>query len=434
MATVYLAWDESLRIERAVKLLSAATSANPEARARVENEARAMASLKHPNVVAIHDIREDEGRIFIVMELVPGGTLWEWVRAHGPLPPRLAVEVMLPVLDAVRAAHAVGMVHRDLKPQNILLDLCGVPRVGDFGIARLPELQEGMSLTRTGSTLGTWSYMAPEQRRDPRTAGPACDVYSLGATLFSLLCGRQPFDLFAAGEDADLLAGIRPDLAQVIRRATRFRVEDRFASIDDLAAALAEILPELPPIPEGTPPLGVRPEPIPGGDLPTAEAPLGEPSLITHVDSAGPAAGILYRRRHLLAALEEEPPTPPRVGIGVWATAAPALMALLAGAVVLALGPRVHGPWDRAILALLGHASVEARGDALSVSLQGSDGAEHEPGTLPPGSYRVMATFEDGAAPVLAGDLDLQAGQVADLLCDAHTQRCVLVAAGEEGP
>lgn len=426
MATVFRAWDQSLRVERAIKLFSPATVANPEARARIETEARAMASLRHAHVVGVHDIREEEGRIFIVMELVAGGTLWEWVTANGPLPPRLAVQAILAVLDAVGAAHDAGVVHRDLKPQNILLDAAGLPRVTDFGIARLLEADHP-SLTRTGSTPGTWPFMSPEQRLDPRSSRPASDIYSLGATLFAVLTGQLPFDLFAAGEDASLLAGIQPDLAAVIRRATRFRAEERFPTARHFAVALAEVLPGLPALPVGLPPLGVRPGSCAPAGLPTADLCQDEPSVITNVDSAGPAADILYRRRRLLQALEDDATEPPRPSSGGWlwiAAAAPALMALIAGVVVMALDAPSRNVWARRTMALLGEASVQVRGDAVAVILEGPEGVQHGPGTLRPATYRVRVSYAAGEPPVDAGQVALSAGDVIDLVCVASERVC----------
>ncbi len=259
MAVVYKAFDEHLRIERAIKLLVPAAARIPEARARLETEARAMASLAHPNVVAVFDIRRDDRDLFLVMELITGGTLWDWVRNHGPMPPRVAVQVMLPVLRAVGAAHDAGVIHRDLKPHNIMLDGSGDPKVADFGIAHVNTPLADGAYTRTGTVLGTWAYMAPEQRHSARKVDERTDLYSLGATLFSLLTAEPPFDLFAADQDTQLLEGIPAPLADQIRRATRYNPEDRFQTATEMSEALEALLADLPAIPTDSPRLGSSP-------------------------------------------------------------------------------------------------------------------------------------------------------------------------------
>ncbi|MFH1466187.1 MAG: serine/threonine-protein kinase, partial [Pseudomonadota bacterium] len=220
-ATVWRAWDTRLRVEVAVKMLTPERSGDPVAEARILAEARALAALAHPAVVRVFDIEEDAGKVLLVMEFCPGGSLWRWVERHGAMPPALAVRLLLPITEALAAAHAAGLVHRDVKPENILLDAEGRPRIGDFGIARASWTAD-TSLTRTGTSLGTWGYMAPEQRRDARTVDAQADVYGLGATLLALLTGAPPVDPFAWDVEADLGAALPPALAAVVRDATRF--------------------------------------------------------------------------------------------------------------------------------------------------------------------------------------------------------------------
>ena len=160
MATVYRAWDERLQVTRAVKILSPQLYRNTTIRHRFETEARTMARLYHTHIVGVHDVGVDGERVYIVMELVAGGSLMDHVSANGPMPVKMATEALLSLMHALKAAHASGVVHRDIKPHNIMVDHNGVLKVGDFGIAHVAD--ENMSMTKTGSVMGTWGYMAPE--------------------------------------------------------------------------------------------------------------------------------------------------------------------------------------------------------------------------------------------------------------------------------
>ncbi len=259
MAVVYRATDTRLGVARAIKVLTPDLAGRKRIEQRFENEARSMARLSHPAVVRVVDIAEEAGRPFIVMELLEGGTLWEWVEAWGPMPERLACEALRPVLDAVGAAHAAGIIHRDIKPQNILLTTQGAPRLTDFGIAQLQGPAGGMDMTRTGTVMGTWGYMSPEQRNSARRVDERSDVYALGATLAALVTGRPPVDLFAADRDPSLVAGMSGPLADLVVEATRYTPDERYAGVGPMAAALDALLVRLPAVPEGTKPLGVRP-------------------------------------------------------------------------------------------------------------------------------------------------------------------------------
>jgi len=198
MGVVWRAVDEVLGREVAVKELRTYNDADgPELadlRLRMQREARAAARVRHPGVVAVHDVAEDDGRPLIVMELVDGPSLDHVLRKRGPLDPREAAGIGAKVMDALAAAHQAGVLHRDVKPGNILLDRSGRVLLTDFGIATMDDPGDGSAthLTRTGHLVGSLDYMAPEraQGADP---GPASDVWALGATLYAAVEGASPF-------------------------------------------------------------------------------------------------------------------------------------------------------------------------------------------------------------------------------------------------
>ena len=189
MSTVDLALDVELDREVALKRLAENLSRDDDLRARFKREARLAARLAHPNVVRIYDIGEDDdGRPFIAMEYVAGETLAELLARRGPLPAREVAELGIQACRALAAAHEAGLVHRDVKPQNLLLRSDGVLKLGDFGVA---FGLEGTRLTMAGTVLGTAAYLAPEQARGEEVTA-AADVYGLGAVLYELLTGRPP--------------------------------------------------------------------------------------------------------------------------------------------------------------------------------------------------------------------------------------------------
>ncbi|MEU7580999.1 protein kinase [Streptomyces sp. NPDC041068] len=198
MGVVWRAVDEVLHREVAVKELRTYTDAGgPELadlRLRMQREARAAARVRHPGVVAVHDVAEVEGRPLIVMELIDGPSLDDVLRDRGTLDPREAAGIGAKVMEALAAAHGVGVLHRDVKPGNILLGAGGRVVLTDFGIATMDDPGDGSSthLTRSGELVGSLDYLAPEraQGHDP---GPASDVWALGATLYAAVEGSSPF-------------------------------------------------------------------------------------------------------------------------------------------------------------------------------------------------------------------------------------------------
>jgi serine/threonine-protein kinase len=190
MGIVFRAHHLRLNRHVALKMILAGPYANPEERKRFVQEAEAVASLQHPNIVQVYDAGEIDGRPYFTMELVEGGRLSQRVNGM-PQPAREAAALVATIANAVDAAHQKGIIHRDLTPSNILLASDGTPKVTDFGLARRLEVDSGVTLT--GLPIGTPSYMAPEQARGEKTIGTATDIYALGAVLYDLLTGRPPF-------------------------------------------------------------------------------------------------------------------------------------------------------------------------------------------------------------------------------------------------
>jgi serine/threonine-protein kinase len=189
MGVVYKALDARLNRPVAVKVLPA-----PAMKSRFQREALAVARLQHPNIVQIYDIGEHEGLAYVVLEFVRGGSLAQKLRKEA-LAPRAAAQTVATLARALQHAHDQGIIHRDMKPSNVLLTSDGQPKIADFGLAKVQELaNEDPARTHEGMILGTPSYMAPEQAAGNVTQiGPAADIYSLGAILYELLTGRPPF-------------------------------------------------------------------------------------------------------------------------------------------------------------------------------------------------------------------------------------------------
>ncbi len=252
MAGVYLAWDRQLKVERAVKVLLPEFAEGLSLRSRFETEAHTMANLRHPNVIQVFDVGTEEALPYIVMEFARGGSLIGWCEAFGSMPPRRASLVMGQVARGIVAAHEAGVVHRDVKPHNVLISAEGVCKVTDFGIAQVAHLS---GMTRTGSTMGTIGYMAPEQRSDAKGVDHRADVYSLGAVLYKLLTNSVVTDLFLVEHEPDLLAGIPPALHEVLLRSCFHDRMRRFQTAAEFAKTLNEVLELLPGDPPGTPEL-----------------------------------------------------------------------------------------------------------------------------------------------------------------------------------
>ncbi len=234
-ATVWLCEDRLDGSKVALKSLHPSFAVQPHARSRFAIEARAMERIRHRNVLTVFEASAEEAAPFIAMEYAPGGSLDTKILKSGPMSPHEATFAALQVCAGIKAAHAAGVVHRDIKPANVLLNRRGECKVADFGIALLHEASR---LTRPGTTMGTTGFLAPEQRVDARVADARSDVYGIAATLYALLTGSVPGDLYAAKLDPTVLEGIPRPLASVIAAATTWRREDRVQSVAELAREL----------------------------------------------------------------------------------------------------------------------------------------------------------------------------------------------------
>jgi serine/threonine protein kinase len=251
MSSVYKARDRLLERNVALKVLHPHYSDDAEYVERFRREARSVAQLSHPHIVTVIDRGEDGGQQFIVFEFIDGENLKQLIGRIGPLPVRRAVELALEIADALAFAHDHDLVHRDVKPQNVLLTPDGDAKVTDFGIARSLDVEQGV--TQTGTVLGTSNYLSPEQASG-QPVTPATDVYSLGVVLFELLTGEVPFpgDNFVAvamkhiNEPPPDLTEKRPDvplrLVAAVERALEKDPSRRFQSMGEFASELRQCL------------------------------------------------------------------------------------------------------------------------------------------------------------------------------------------------
>jgi eukaryotic-like serine/threonine-protein kinase len=250
MSTVYCAMDETLQRRVAIKLMNREVSSDSDELERFRREARAVAQLSHPHIVGVIDAGEDDGRPYIVFEYVEGETLKDRIRRQGRLPIPEAVAYAIEIARALGAAHAHHIVHRDVKPQNVLIDEEGSAKVTDFGIARTLD-EEG--LTADGRVLGTTDYVSPEQALGQQVTGQS-DLYSLGIVLYEMLTGEVPFKgenqvAVAMKHVREQLPDVqrrRPEisaaLAAVVDHATTKRPEQRYANDAELIADLEDVL------------------------------------------------------------------------------------------------------------------------------------------------------------------------------------------------
>ena len=270
MADVYLAEDQELGRRVAIKILNGRHANDDQFIERFRREAKNAAALNHPSIVSIYDRGEAEDTYYIAMEFLDGRTLKELIVSRGAAPINVAIEYGRQILSALRFAHRHGIVHRDIKPHNVLVDAEGRVKVTDFGIARAGTSQ----MTETGSIVGTAQYLSPEQARGGEV-DPRSDLYSLGVVLYELLTGKTPFDGETPVEIAmkhlsnapkppsKLRSEIPPELDKVVLRALAKNPDERYQSADEMeadlervargapvsaATAATQILPAAPPV------------------------------------------------------------------------------------------------------------------------------------------------------------------------------------------
>ncbi|MDO9017706.1 MAG: serine/threonine-protein kinase [Deltaproteobacteria bacterium] len=259
MGAVYEAVHSDLEKRVALKVLLPSTASQNDMIARFEREGRAAAKIRHPNVVDVSDVGVEAGMPFLVMEFLEGEDLSNVLRREGALPVERVAEIMLPVLGAVAAAHALGVVHRDLKPENIFLARLGdgtvVPKVLDFGISKMTEVEGGTALTGSGMMLGTAHYMSPEQAQSTKNVDARSDQFTLGVILYECATGQKAFNgetlftILRAIVEVNYLRPrlIRTDLPErfeaMLMRAMSGSPGARFSSVAELADELRVFAP-----------------------------------------------------------------------------------------------------------------------------------------------------------------------------------------------
>ena len=249
MASVYLAHDIHLDRKVAIKVMSPALLDGEGASERFKREARTAGALSHPHIIPIHAVKESGDLLYFVMKYVDGRSLDSVIETHGTLPIPMVVQILFEVAGALAYAHRAGVVHRDVKPGNIMIDRDGWAVVTDFGIAKVVQEQ---GLTLTGTAVGTPAYMSPEQCMSKDVSGRS-DQYSLGIVAFHMITGQLPFtaeslmEMFLAqtNQRPASIVGLRPDcpprLAEIVERMMAKSPDHRWPSLDDVVAALVPL-------------------------------------------------------------------------------------------------------------------------------------------------------------------------------------------------
>jgi serine/threonine-protein kinase len=417
---VFAARDRVLDRAVAVKLVDAEAvrHRDPAGRERFLDEARSSAGFIHPNAVAVFDAGEADGSLYLVMELVEGETLADRVAGHGPLEPAAAAKIASDVLAALDAAHRAGIVHRDVKPANVLLDAHGTAKLADFGIAKRLDTVAA-ALTSPGQFFGTPKYLAPEQV-DGRRVSPATDVYATGVVLFEMLAGRPPFDeeqpmaTAIAQRDAPVpdLRAINPDvpdsLVAIVERALRKEPRERFESAAAMRKALTAPLWPAPPAADAAAPNGppavdataVMPTraAAPRASGPSSPGALRAAPAPATVDVVGASAGAPFRDAHRSGATR---------------TIAIVLIVVAIGALVLALALRSGNdaePTDAATVP--GASTLPADGAAVDPAATevAAPGATVGPLILPASVAELIDFVAENTDAVGARGEDLLAG------------------------
>ena len=255
MAYVFRCTDTRLKVDRAVKFLAPRLMRHSQIRERFESEASTMALLNHPNIVQIFDIGNEKSLVYMVMELLDGGSVQDRIERHGLLEPVQAINVAIAMAKGLGFAHRNNVIHRDVKLDNVLISKDGIPKVADFGIARINDGRSGM--TMTGAVMGTLAYMAPEQRLSARRAGPQADLYAVAASFYVMLSGENPSELFSEEIQAEAFKNFSQPIQEFLRVGCSYSPEHRFANAEDMITALEQLKETVAPLSEEHTPLWV---------------------------------------------------------------------------------------------------------------------------------------------------------------------------------
>jgi len=251
MAVVYKAFDTHLKTKVAVKAILPARQQSEKMLVRFEREAKALEQLSHPNIVEVLDYGKKDGIPYLVMELVTGGTLKS--RLGKPLPWQQAVDLLVPIAHALKYAHEHNIIHRDVKPSNILLTQDGRPKLSDFGVAKILYPEDAVNLTGTNTMIGTPAYMAPEQVNS-RDVDARTDVYALGVVLYEMITGRKPFTANTPvgvlvksmseplPKPSRYVPGLPEAIEEVLLIALAKNPQDRFSNMDVFSAVMERLL------------------------------------------------------------------------------------------------------------------------------------------------------------------------------------------------
>src|SRR5262245_50751747 len=250
MAEVYKALHTGLSVHRALKVIRPELVTADDFRVRFQKEAQAVAQLRHPNIVQVHDFGSHNGAYYMVMEFIEGRDLKKVLAAEGRIRPiGRAVALVQRIASALEYAHARGLIHRDIKPENVMVTANGEPILTDFGIAKL--VTSSVQLTQTGFGIGTPAYMAPEQAQGLAEVGPQADIYALTVVLFELLTGRVPYHadtpiaviMKAMNDPMPMPRTLQPDVTEalqaVVLKGTQKRPIDRYETVREFRLALA---------------------------------------------------------------------------------------------------------------------------------------------------------------------------------------------------
>ena len=455
MATVFLVRHNALGSLHALKLLKVQ---NREIAKRLMHEGRIQATLRHPNIVTVTDVIEVDGSPGLVLEYIAGPTLEHWLQQNTPSL-ALAESLFRAILAGVARAHREGLVHRDLKPGNVLLDEGDeglVPKVTDFGLVKILVDDASTSQTRSGIAMGTPAYMAPEQIRDAKNVDRRADVFALGCILYELVCGRPPFAgsdvlaIFNAIAEGDypppegVVSGLPPRIVAAIRGCLEVDRELRIADCSHLREVLTGP-PLLPPAPENT-------ESYP----PPVAKPGWRPSLRTGIAAftsafvvalfvGGLGAAVVAAWWAAGAMPDDVPATPetvpprlaevrPEGGEAEQHPAAPVSAPLALPAPVAVpprSSPRVAPPTSAAAepapVAAAAEPATAAASDVLLGAVVVTGAAEqvwferasitYPPGPLPPGIYKIRARFSGQGEDVDAGHVAVRAGVSVSVVC-----------------